>query len=114
MASRENLDEAINDLVHGIEDEVFQKWRQTRFNNRTGFLQDSIHAFVKDDGLTFQIVNYAEFLDQGTRYIEKDPFITPVLQDEDGSIEEVLTNAFEQDINDTINNTARTGGAEVS
>ena len=108
-----NLEEMLDELANGELEEILERYRRTTFSSPS-FLERTADSFVQDNSVTFQFREYAEFLDQGTRYIRAQPFITPVLDDDDGSIEDLLTNAFEQDIDDAINTTARQGGATIT
>ena len=103
MAQRENLDEAIELLGDTTSEEVAARYRQTNFRSPSD-LERSIEPFVNSRGTGFTINEYAQFLDEGTRFITAQEFITPVLEDRDGSIEEALTNAFEQDIDEALSN----------
>ena len=113
MADDRNLQESLQMLSDYLPEEIIELYRRTRFSKNAEFLRE-IQSFVRDDSVSFSVAEYATFLDQGTRYIKSDPFITPVVEDVNGMIEEIITNAFEKDINETINNAARSGGAKIS
>ena len=113
MATRENLDESIKDLSEYLPEEVIDRYRETSFR-KPSLLERSVDAFVTNDGAGFVINDYAQFLDEGTRFIRAQPFITPVIDDENGQIEEILTIGFEKDIYEAIESTAKQGGGTVS
>ena len=113
MADREHLDEAIQDLSILIPEEVIEKYKQTTFKTPSR-LERSVEGFVKNDDIAFRINEYAQFLDEGTRFITKQPFITPVLADDNNLIQDTLAIGFENDIYEAIDNTATEGGGKLS
>ena len=113
MVETNNLDEALKDISALLPEEIIEKYQDTTFKSPSS-LERSAQSFVKDDTVAFTINYYAEFLDEGTRFIKAQPFITPILEDDDNLIEETLTIGFEQDIYDTIEKTISQGGGKLS
>ena len=104
MAATYNLEEALLSIAEGKAEEVVQNYRETRFRKPAILTTGGIKPFVERQDLSFgfALPFYYEFLDQGTRFITKDPFITPVIEDLDNSTESAISVAFEQDITDAL------------
>ena len=100
MANRENLDEALERLQTEFPEDVLEAYnRDTTFARNPSFIRN-VRPMITGEGVEFSVPEYVQFLDEGTRFIDAQPFITPVLEGDE--IEEIITNAFEQDIDETI------------
>ena len=104
MPTQLNLRNAMDMIAQGAADEVVKNYRNTRFRSSSNIENPQVFVDEGDLAFGFSLPFYAEFLDRGTKFIQADPFITPVLDDVDESIEGAITVAFEQDITDTLDN----------
>lgn len=113
MARTINLDRALADLEEYLPDEIISRYQQTTFRSPSR-LEESVSPFLRDGSVGFSINFYAEFLNDGTRFIRGQEFIQPVIDDDNGTIEDLLTISFNKDIDEAIEETIRGGGGIVA
>ncbi len=109
----ENLQSALDQLATTLPEDIADAYQTTTFATPSN-LERSLAGTAGDNSVSIAVNFYAEFLDQGTQFITAQPFISTVIGGSASDVELVLTNAFEQDIDDTINQAVRDGGNTVS
>lgn len=108
MARDLNLQRGLEDLTEYLPDEIIGRYKRTSFKTPSA-LEASVSPFLKEGQVGFSVNFYAQFLDEGTKFITGQEFIQPVLDDDNGMIEEILLISFEKDIDDAIQQTTEQG-----
>lgn len=60
---------------------------------QTGTTKRSIHLEIKDGGMTAEVgpeTEYSEYLEWGTRFMQKQPFVRPSLEEQEGQFKSGL------------------------
>lgn len=77
------------DIVDKIESEGLVK---------TGKLKRSIDFKIDDDNITFEMVDYGKFLDEGTKHIDAYNFFEDIIQQNSEEIEDDIRDAIQERI----------------
>lgn len=99
------------EIVDDVKVSLIQAYQDTTFATPSN-LERSLTVSDDSDGLRVEVNFYAEFLDQGTRYIRAQPFITSTLNS--AETEELIANTFEEQINERIEEAVTQSGGRTS